>query len=299
MNTDQLLAFVTVVEEGSFRSAASHLHKTQPTISAAINAIESKYEIVLFDREHYRPSLTKEGKILYRKAKSLLTKVSELDNLGYQLAQDAPPTISLTFSAMFSSPFVLDKVKAFCSAYPEVQVNINTEHLSGVLEQLQLKQADMAIGPRNGLDEGYEYIEISKISMVTVAVPGYFPLDDNGFVSQQLLRAKPHILTRDTGSMAPLEHMNLISGGQRWYVNDYQLKKALLIAGLGWARIPLHMVESQLRQNVLQTIKIEDFLYYSEVPMYLIRLRYQPMSELAKAFWEQMLPPVANSDIDL
>jgi DNA-binding transcriptional LysR family regulator len=93
----------------------------------------------------------------------------------------------------------------------------------------------------------------------------------------------------DTGSRAPFDHINILPGGQRWFVKDYQVKKALLLAGMGWARIPLHMVEPELLRDELLPLQVENFASRSDVPIYLIRLRHSPLSELAMGFWNAML----------
>ena len=61
MKLDQLRAFIAVVESGSFRAAAEAIHKTQPSVSAAVKALEEQYGIVLLDRDSYRPTLTAQG----------------------------------------------------------------------------------------------------------------------------------------------------------------------------------------------------------------------------------------------
>jgi DNA-binding transcriptional LysR family regulator len=66
------------------------------------------------------------------------------------------------------------------------------------------------------------------------------------------------------------------------------MKKALLVAGLGWARMPAQMVETQLESGQLVALEVESFNSRSRVPIYLIRLRDLPLSELAQAFWQQM-----------
>ena len=298
MKSDQLRAFVSVVDQGSFRAAAAQLYKTQPTISAAVKALEAQFGISLLSRDAYRPTLTAEGKAFYREAKRLLAQVVELESLGHQLAKGAAPGLSISLSAMCALPPGLNTIKQFCSKHPDLQLNISTEHLSGILEQLHLDKADVAIGPHTGLDDRYEFVEIGTVTMITVASPDCIetsPLKammlnaySQGIIAQQVLRQIPHILVADTGSQAPFDHINILSGGRRWYVKDYQVKKALLLAGMGWARIPLHMIETELASSTLIPLQVENFASRSDVPIYLIRLRQQPLSQLASLFWQEM-----------
>ncbi|RDE19831.1 LysR family transcriptional regulator [Motiliproteus coralliicola] len=289
MTNDQLRAFVAVVEQGSFRAAANHIHKTQPSVSAAVATLEQQFDFQLFSRDSYRPSLTTEGKAFYRQAKQLLGRVNELEALGHHLARGTVPTLSISLSAMCTLPPGLEQIRRFADRQPQLQLNITTEHLSGVVEKLIKETADLAIGPYTGLDDRFEYVEISRLTMITVARPDLLNLPEEASVPQALLRNRPHILLSDTGSVAPFDHINVLPGGQRWYVGDYMMKKSLLMAGMGWARIPQQMVEAELNSGELTALKVENFNYRSQVPIYLIRLRDQARSGLAKEFWQQML----------
>ncbi len=287
MTNDQLRAFVAVVEQGSFRAGAEHIYKTQSTVSAAVRTLEQQFGFLLFNRDSYRPALTTEGKAFYRQARQLLSQVQELEMLGHQLARGTVTTLSISLSAMCAIPPGLDSIRQFCDRNEELSLSINTQHLSGVLEQLQLEKADLAIGPHHGLDESYEFVEITRITMITVAAPDYVEVPESGVVLQRQLRQHPHILISDTGSK-PFDHVNVLPGGRRWYVNDYQMKKALLLAGMGWARIPAHMIEAELQQRLLIPLEVENFNSRSQLPIYLIRLRQQPLSAMAQDFWQQM-----------
>ncbi|GGB96119.1 LysR family transcriptional regulator [Marinobacterium zhoushanense] len=292
MTNEQLRAFVAVVEQGSFRGAAERVFKTQSTVSAAVRALEETFGFRLFNRERYRPTLTDEGRAFYRQARRLLGEVQELENLGHRLALGEAPVLSLTLSAMCADPLWLDAVRRFCNRYPQMRLKIDTQHLSGLPERLLREKTDLAIGPRVGLDERFELVGIGDIGMVTVAAPDFLPgsLLDCGerIIPQAELRNRPHILISDTGSLAPFDHINVLPAGQRWYVGDYQMKRALLVAGLGWARMPEHMVEAELNNGQLVALEVDNFNSRSRVPIYLIRLRDIPLSELARAFWQEM-----------
>jgi DNA-binding transcriptional LysR family regulator len=288
MTNEQLRAFIAVVEQGSFRAAAGQVFKTQSTVSAAVRALEDEFELQLFNRDSYRPALTPAGKSFYREAHKLLGQVQRLETLGHHLAQDAAPSLALSLSAMCAYPLWLQTVKEFCGRYPQMRLSINTQHLSGIVESLLQEKADLALGPHTGLDERFEFVRVGDIDMLTVAAPGYFDTAGNRVLPQSELRGRPHVLLSDTGSQAPFDHVHVIPGGQRWYVGDYQMKKALLVAGLGWARMPEQMMQTQLETGQLVALEVENFSSRSRVPIYLIRLRDMPLSELAQGFWQEM-----------
>lgn len=288
MKNDQLKAFVAVVEHGSFRAAASALFKTQSTVSASVKTLETEFGVQLFNRDAYRPSLTSAGKVFYREAKKLVAQVHDLEVLGHQLATGIEQRLSICLSAVCVIPPELNTVKRFSAMHPDMRLSISTGHMSGVLEGLRLEKTDLAIGPHHGLDDRYEFQEISQIHMTTVAAPNYIPVGPDILISQAQMRQYPHILISDTGT-SPLDHVNVLIGGQRWFVNDYHIKKTLILASMGWARIPAHMVQREVADGRLVELAIENFNYTGSMPIYLIRLRGHPHSELAREFWDEVV----------
>ncbi|MBN3560733.1 LysR family transcriptional regulator [Aliamphritea spongicola] len=290
MTHDQLKAFIAVVEHGSFRAAANAIFKTQPSVSAAVRNLESQFDLQLLDRDSYRPGLTEAGRAFYRQARQLIKQSEELEQLGHQLAHRSTPTLHISISANFSQLPKLETIRQFCLQRPDLRLTINTEHLSGVPEQLHTEISDLAIGPHTGLDERFEFTVIDQTETLTVATRGFISdadLPASGQpISQSVLRNRPHILITDSGSVAPIPHRHVIPGGQAWYVNDYHMKKTLLMAGMGWARMPRHMIEAELESGELQQLDISNYPSRLLNPIYLIRLKDRLHSPQAVKLWE-------------
>lgn len=75
---DQLEAFVTAAEFGSFSAAARRLGKAQSAVSAAISNLEIDLGSNLFDRSSYRAELTVSGVSLLDYARSILQSRQDL-----------------------------------------------------------------------------------------------------------------------------------------------------------------------------------------------------------------------------
>ena len=300
MTHEQLKAFIAVVDHGSFRAAASAIYKTQPSISAAVRNLEAQFELQLLNRESYRPSLTEAGRAFYQQAKQLLNQTEELEQLGHQLAHQTTTTLHITVSATFSQLPKLETIRDFCQQRPDMRLTINTEHLSGVLEQLHTDTSDLAIGPHIGLDDRFEFTVIDETETLTVATRDFISRSDipksdalksdtpklESQISPHFLRNLPHILITDSGSVAPIPHRHVIPGGQAWYVNDYHMKKTLLMAGMGWARMPRHMIETELQSGELQQLDISNYPSRLLNPIYLIRLKDRLHSPQALQLWQ-------------
>ena len=297
MKLDQLRAFIAVVETGSFRSAADAIHKTQPGISAAVKALEEQYGILLFDRNSYRPTLTSEGHAFFQQSKKLMSQVLQLENLGHDLAQGTEAPLQLCLSQMALDDDCMSRIKAFQHQHANIALDITTDHLYGVQEKLTKNKCEIAIGPRYGLDDRHAFIELKKITMMAVISPELLATlnTSDTKIKQQSLYAIPQILVNDTTANASENgHRYVLPTGKRWYVNDFQAKKTLLVHGLGWARMPKHCIQAELDNGQLVPIEVENFTSQNQLPIFMIRLRHQTQSSQANVFWE-MMKSFANS----
>lgn len=289
MKLDQLRAFIAVVETGSFRGAALAIHKTQPSISAAVKALEEQYGLQLLDRDSYRPTLTTQGRAFFKQSKKLLSQVNQLESLGHHLAQGVvQQPLRLCVSQMSLTEHIVELLKSFSAAHPSIALELITDHLNGVQEHLIKDDADIAIGPSYGLDDRHAFIEVGKLDMVSVVHPEVLPTLQTGGqkVKQQALYSLPQILVSHTAEAT--HHRFVLATGKRWYVNDFQVKKTLLQAGLGWARMPYYMIKEALDEGRLVRMDIENFTSHSQFPLFMIRLRNQTLSHAANAFWQHV-----------
>ncbi|WP_413112894.1 LysR family transcriptional regulator [Thaumasiovibrio sp. DFM-14] len=78
---DQLEAFITVVEQGSFSAAARALGKDRSTIHNLVSYLEIDWDIELFDRTKKLPVMRKDVEQLFIHAKSFIIQKQEVVHL--------------------------------------------------------------------------------------------------------------------------------------------------------------------------------------------------------------------------
>ena len=71
---DQLRAFATIADEGSFSAAARKLRRVQSAVSHAIGIVEDQLGVQLFDRSARLPRLTAQGRKQLRAKTSYWTE---------------------------------------------------------------------------------------------------------------------------------------------------------------------------------------------------------------------------------
>lgn len=78
MDIEVLHSFVEIIESGSITAAAKKLYVTQAALSTQLKTLEKELDTVLLIRSAHRLELTEAGKILYKRAKSIITIDSSL-----------------------------------------------------------------------------------------------------------------------------------------------------------------------------------------------------------------------------
>src|SRR5712691_4046528 len=92
---DQLRAFVSVVEEGSFSAAARKLHRVQSAISTAMANLENQLGIALWDRTTKIAKLTDQGHAVLAAARRVLLEVDALKRLSAGMLLGLEASVSL------------------------------------------------------------------------------------------------------------------------------------------------------------------------------------------------------------
>ena len=136
MTNEQLRMFIAVAEQGSFRSAAEVVNKTQSTVSFAVKTLENELQLQLFSRDAYRSELTPQGEAFLPRAKQVVEQADNLKALGMQLAAGVEPEFTIAISGICPMQRVLTRIKTMIDVFPETDFNITVGHLSGIFEQL-------------------------------------------------------------------------------------------------------------------------------------------------------------------
>ena len=93
---DQLLVLLAVVETGGFTAAAKHLRRATSAISYAVDTLEERLGISLFDRGTTRkPRLTRQGEAIVSEARAVAQSVEALRARVKGLLDGLEPELSL------------------------------------------------------------------------------------------------------------------------------------------------------------------------------------------------------------
>jgi DNA-binding transcriptional LysR family regulator len=120
----QLRYFVTIAEELHFGRAAKRLHMTQPPLSQTILAFEDMLGAALFDRNRRGVALTAAGTALLPEARRLLAQAGELPGLVKRAAFGETGKLVLAFVSSADYSVLPPFLRAYRTAYPQVQITL-------------------------------------------------------------------------------------------------------------------------------------------------------------------------------
>ncbi len=285
MTLEQLRSFCAVVESGGFHAASESLFRSQSAISIAIKNLEQELTLSLFDRSAYRPVLTAEGQIIYGKAKSILSRVEELASVAGHFAQGEETEISIALSAIAPVEQVVDVIKQIAESAPATRMRLQIENMGGTLERLLEKSVDFAIAERYMPVDHTEEVRLTSMEMVGVISPG-FPLAARyPAIHAADLDRYVQVVVRDTSRHSPKQSAGLLEGASQWLVNDFDMKKRMILSGGGWGRMPRHRIAEELADGRLLALSGQG-LEPLKIDMYLFRRAGEPMGTVGERLWQ-------------
>jgi DNA-binding transcriptional LysR family regulator len=287
MTLDQLKALSAVVEHGGFRAAAEALYKSQSAISITIKKLEEELAVPLFLRDHYRPELTEEGKALYEKARTILSHVNEFRELAGHFSAGEEPELRLAMSSIVPVEKTLGTLNNITQLAPATKLFLLVETLNGTMERLDDDDADIAITESFEPDNEHDYVALTRVELVTVLSPKSCLAARAGQLTERDFEGSVQILVRDTSRHSEKRTAGVVEGVRHWVVNDFMMKKQIIASGLGWGRMPRHMIEDEIRSGELLVLSGEG-LAPIEVVIKAVRKKNRPLGPVATELWQRL-----------
>jgi len=254
ISLDQWTALVSVVESGSYAKAGERLHKSQSTLTYAIQKVEELLGVKVFEIRGRKAVLTPTGEVLYRRGKALLEDAARLEHAAGELAQGWEPEIRLAVDVIFPTWLLLRCLAQFGSERPETRIELIEAVLGGTEEALAERKADFAIG--SSVPPGFLGDVLLPVRFVCAAAPSH-PLHALGrALTLEDLRPHRHLVIRDSGVQRAR------AGGWlnelRWTVSHKATSIRAAVMGLGYAWYPEDSIREELESGALKPLALRE-----------------------------------------
>lgn len=252
---EQWRTLITVVDTGGYAQAAEVLHKSQSSVTYAVQKIESLLGVKAFEIQGRKAILTPTGQFLYRRAKALLEESRALERTASRLSAGWEAEIRIAVEILFPTWLMLGCLNQLSAESPHTRVEMIESVLGGTTEALLHGQADLAIA--NQVPSGFLGTPLIRLRAVPVASPDH-PLHRLGRdLTLQDLRAHRHVVVRESGSK---RNSNVLSVDvtQRWTVSHSATQIEAVRMGFGFAWLPEEKIRAELADGSLKPLSLKD-----------------------------------------
>jgi len=285
MDIEQIEILKAVRDTGSINAASQKLFMAKSAISASIKRLELELGFEFLDRSSYRVKLSSRARMYLAKAETLLDLRNELNFLAKQLSHNIESQLRISSSLLYPLPSFINLIKKISKKFPSTTINLDREILSG--EQMLIdEEVDLAIIETNSNSPDLEYKKFLEVKMPLVInrEHDFFKLAKK---EQNLenLQHYPQIVLRSTNS-----HVHHVRGGvyqdaTKCFVSDDYTKKELILQGLGWGRLPEHLIKKEIDNKSLFILEhIEKTLV---IDLFIARRKNHSYGEVSENIWNE------------
>ncbi|EXS34881.1 LysR family transcriptional regulator [Acinetobacter sp. 826659] len=167
---EELVAFIAIVDTGSFVAAAEHLKQTPSGVSRSLTRLEAKLDVTLLERTTRKLKLTQEGQQFLVKARKILNELNAAEEELQRSDQDTSGLIRIDSATPFVLHVVAPLMHAFRKQYPHIEIELNSN--DQIIDLLQHK-TDVAFRFGELNDSSMHAKLVCKSRLYMVASPEY------------------------------------------------------------------------------------------------------------------------------
>jgi LysR family transcriptional regulator, low CO2-responsive transcriptional regulator len=194
----QLTAFLAVVRCGSVTGAAEELVVTQPSVSAAVAALEREVGVKLIERAGRGVRPTPAGEEYARYATHAIGLLGEGAEVAGRVAEQDGLRLRVSAVLTAGEHLLPPLLRGFREHRPELDISLHVANRGEVFRRLAAHDVDVAVAGRAPEDGDFEAVAFADNDFVLVTAPGD-PLAKRSSVEPEELAATPW-LVREPGS---------------------------------------------------------------------------------------------------
>ena len=258
------IAFLKVIEMGSFTKAAELLGYTQPALSQMIAALEKELSVKLLYRSRYGIQLTPEGERLFPSIQNSVLQYSSMRRLADEIRGIETGVIRIGTVSSVSCHWLPGVIKQFWDEHPNVQLVLHQGDYSSICEWVRVGAIDFGfVNPKSvkGLET-----HIIKSGEFLAIFPTEHPLAEKESVSLQDLADEPYLLLEEGAYSEPLDAFQTagIKPNIRLTIHDDYSIMSMVEQGLGYSilaelvlhRTDYHIVARSVVPPIIRTLAL-------------------------------------------
>ena len=200
----------------------------------------------------------------------------------YSLGEE--PELRLAISAMIPVDPILDVLNQIVQQAPATRLTLLIENMLGTMERLDDGDVDIAISEMIEDQASYDFIALKPVELACVISPK-LPLAARAAELKEVdMEGSTQVIVRDTSRRAGDTSFGVLETVTPLVVNDFTIKKRIIVSGLGWGRLPRHLVEDEIISGELLVMTSIGFLPI-RYPVKMARRKNHPIGPVEVKLW--------------
>lgn len=282
---NELVTFISIVDEGTISQAAEHLDVTVSAVSRALSRLEKKLNTALFRRTTRRLDLTQEGEKYLVRVRSILEELEAAENMLIMNKEVPSGKLRIDAATPFMLHVIAPLIDKYSSAYPQIDIElISNENLVDLLEQ----RTDIAVRIGELKDSTLSATPLGLSQIRILASPAY--LKKHG-TPQNLEELTQHQLL-GFSSLEKLNDWPIYDAFNNLFHVDTNIKtdsgetlRQLALCGTGIVCLSDFMTQQDIREGRLVQILISSTIKMQQ-PINLVYYKNRKLSERVSSFIE-------------
>lgn len=277
MDLNACLAFVTVLESGSFSAAARRLRIPRSTVSARVAALEQRLGIRLLRRTTRQVAPTDDGSVYFDQIAPAIRTLREAELTGTGGDKALHGSIRISVPLDFPLDVLSQAIASFRAQHARVSFDVTVDNS---VSDFVADNIDLAIRGGNPGSDDFVARRIASFRFGAFASPGYLRQREQNEVAESPLVFEAR--TGKTGvsgsAMASYSKSNHAVS-----TNSFSLLKQLALNGAGVAFLPVHLCENDVLEERLVEIK-QDQSALPEMGLFIVYPSRKDISSRVRKF---------------
>jgi len=173
MTLEQLAIFLAVAERQHVTRAAQALGLTPSAVSAAIRALETNHDVLLFDRVGRGIELTQAGSIFLEEARATLAAANRATLVLAELGGLNRGRLALYASQTVAGHWLPRQMMRFRARYPEIILDLTIGNSASVAEAVEGGRAELGFVEAEIPSQVLSHLVVAEDEMVIVVPKGH------------------------------------------------------------------------------------------------------------------------------
>lgn len=193
LDMGQVRSFVAVASELNFSRAARRLNMTQPPLSRQIRLLEQQLDVILFERNSRRVTLTPAGHAFLSEAQKLLALSDAAVTVTRRAARGSAGTIRIAFVGAATYGFLPGFIDTTRASAPQIELELVQMETAEQLQAINAGDVDLGLSRPLSGQHHLESLCVLREQMM-LAIPRSHPLASRRRPAMPMLNGEPFIM---------------------------------------------------------------------------------------------------------